>query len=109
MFWLPSSGNASGWASTWKASGRGKKKGAIQKLNRRGVTPDFVTLCNELESRQQLDAIGGAAYLTGLINAVPSALRVEAYAHIVRDTAIRRRLIHAASEVAQLAYDESRD
>ena len=82
---------------------------AIQTLNRKGVTPDFVTLCDELERQERLEAIGGAAYLTGLINTVPSALRVADYARIVRDDAIRRRLINAASEVAQLAYDEGRE
>ncbi len=82
---------------------------AVQTLNRRGVMPDFVTLCDELERRGQLKDVGGAAYLTKLINTVPSALRVEGYAHIVEQAAIRRRLILAASEVAKLAYDEEMD
>ncbi len=82
---------------------------AIHSLNQRSVRPDYVTLCDELERQGRLEEIGGAAYLTHLINVVPSALRVEAYAHIVEQAAIRRRLIQAASEVAQLAYDEELD
>ncbi len=82
---------------------------AIQRLNRDGVVPDYVTLRDELARRGRLESIGGEAYLMGLINVVPSALHVEAYANIVQEAAIRRRLIQAASEVAKLAYDESRD
>jgi replicative DNA helicase len=81
---------------------------AIQRLNRQGIVPDFVTLCDELERRERLERVGGAAYITHLIGAVPSALRVEAYAEIVRDAALRRRLIRAASQVVELAHDERR-
>lgn len=82
---------------------------AIQKLNRAGIIPDYVTLADELERQERLESIGGAAYLGRLINSVPSALRVEAYAGIVREAANRRQLIKAASDVVKLAYDESLD
>ncbi|MCP4540724.1 MAG: replicative DNA helicase [Chloroflexi bacterium] len=78
-------------------------------LHERREPIDFVTLCNELERREQLEEIGGAAYVTRLINAVPSAIHVESYGHIVEHAAIRRRLIGAASEIAQLAYQEEEE
>jgi len=79
---------------------------AILALHERREPIDFVTLCDELERREQLEEIGGAAYITRLINAVPSAIHVEAYGHIAEHAAIRRRLINAASQIAQLAYQE---
>ncbi len=82
---------------------------AIFALHERREPIDFVTLCDELERRGQLEEIGGAAYITHLINAVPSAIHVEAYAHIVEHAAIRQRLISAASQIAQLAYQEAED
>jgi replicative DNA helicase len=82
---------------------------AILALHERREPIDFVTLCDELERREQLEEIGGAAYITRLINAVPSAIHAEAYGHIVEHAAIRRRLIHAATEIAQLAYQEDED
>jgi replicative DNA helicase len=82
---------------------------AILALHERREPVDFVTLCDELERREQLAEVGGAAYLTRLINAVPSAIHVESYGHIVEHAAIRRRLIGAASEIAQLAYQEDED
>jgi len=62
-----------------------------------------------MERREQLEDVGGAAYVTQLINAVPSAIHVESYGHIVEQAAIRRRLINAASRIAQLAYQEDKD
>lgn len=83
--------------------------GAILRLHERREPIDFVTLCDELERQGRLEEIGGAAYVTHLINIVPSAIHVEAYGHIVEQAAIRRRLIDAASRIAQLAYQEDQD
>ena len=82
---------------------------AILTIHEQREPVDFVTLCDQLERRDQLEEVGGAAYITHLINAVPSALHVEAYGHRVEQTAIRRRLISAASDIAQLAYQEEED
>jgi len=82
---------------------------AILALHERREPIDFVTLCDELERQEQLEELGGAAYITHLINVVPSAIHVEAYGHIVEQSAIRRRLISAASQIAQLAYQETED
>jgi replicative DNA helicase len=82
---------------------------AILTVHERREPIDFVTLCDELERRGQLEEVGGAAYITHLINAVPSAIHVEAYGHIVEQAAIRRRLISAASQIAQLAYQEAEE
>jgi replicative DNA helicase len=54
-----------------------------------------------------LAEIGGAAYLTELINQVPSSLHAEAYARIIQQSAVRRRILEAASKIAQLAFNES--
>ena len=68
---------------------------------------DAVTLRRELETRGQLDEIGGPAYLTYLMTVVPTAIHAEGYATLVAQAANRRRLLAAASDIAQLAYDES--
>ncbi len=70
---------------------------------------DFLTICDELERRGQLAEVGGPAFITSLINAVPTAIHVEHYARIVERTAIRRRLIEAAGQIAALAYREADD
>jgi replicative DNA helicase len=82
---------------------------AILDLHERREPADFVTLCDALERSGQLEAVGGAAYLTSLINRVPTSIHVEHYAHIVERTAILRRLIEAAGKIAGLAYGEAED
>jgi len=80
---------------------------AICALYERHEPVDFVTLCDELERQEQLEEIGGAAYITHLINAVPSAIHAESYARIVRDASRRRQALAVASHLAQAVYDES--
>ncbi|MDW8328139.1 MAG: replicative DNA helicase, partial [Anaerolineales bacterium] len=70
---------------------------------------DLITVAKELERRGQLEEAGGVAYLTQLINTVPSSLHVEAYGRIVRRDAMRRNLLEAAGKIAKLAYEEARD
>jgi replicative DNA helicase len=82
---------------------------AILDLHEHRKPADFITLCDELERRNQLEEVGGAAYLTSLINAVPTSIHVEYYAHIVERTAILRRLITAAGQIASIAYEEAED
>lgn len=82
---------------------------AILDLHERREPADFVTLCDDLERRNILQEVGGAAYITQLINNVPSAAYVEHYGHIVERTATLRRLIDAAGQVAALAYEEAQD
>lgn len=78
-------------------------------LHERREPIDFLTVCEELDGREQLDQVGGPAFITSLINAVPTAVHAEHYAHIVERTATRRRLLEAAGQIAALAYQEADD
>lgn len=82
---------------------------ALLTLHERREPADFVTLVDELERNEQLEELGGPAYITELINSTPTAIYVDYYARIVERTAILRRLIRAAEKIAELAYDESND
>jgi replicative DNA helicase len=74
----------------------------------RGENRDYITLCDELERKSDRDhgdrlvAIGGAAYLTSLINACPTSLNIESYAATIVRTAVLRRLIEAGTRVMQI-------
>ncbi len=80
---------------------------AVLDLHERREPADFVTVTDELERRHQLAEVGGQAYVLDLINAVPTSIHVEHYAHIVERTSVLRKLIRAAGQIAQLAYDET--
>ena len=82
---------------------------AIRDLHERREPADLVTLTDELDRREHLAEIGGPAHLTSLINATPTSIHVEYYARIVERTAILRRLIDAAGQIAKLAYQDVDD
>jgi replicative DNA helicase len=78
---------------------------AITSLKRRGIEADFITLCDDLERREKLEQVGGASYITSLINRVPTSVNVDYYGRIVQRTGVLRRLIGACSEIVGLAYE----
>lgn len=80
---------------------------AIMALHERREPVDFLTVVSELERQGKLNDVGGAAYITALINAVPTAVHVEHYAQIVERMSTLRRLIRASTDIAGLAYDGS--
>lgn len=82
---------------------------AISSLNERNAPADLVTVCDELERQGRLNDIGGPAYLTSLISDTPTGINAEHYGHIVERTAVMRRLIGAAGQIARLAYEDSID
>ncbi len=79
---------------------------AFTRLHEKRIPLDFLTVAEELESAGQLAEIGGPAYLTALLNQVPTSLHAEAYGRMVEADAIRRRMLTAANQIATLAYNE---
>ena len=80
--------------------------GGMMRLFERHKPVDLLTLTEELKKKDELDTIGGSAYLTELTNYVPTAAHAEAYAELVAQKAVRRRLIKASGEISELGYDE---
>src|SRR5712692_3671078 len=83
--------------------------GTVQALLERRERIDPLTVQIELARREELGRVGGPAYLRALADAVPTAVEIERYARIVRDRAILRRLLGAATAIAADAYDEPTD
>lgn len=67
---------------------------------------DLISLTNKLKEKNQLENIGGRTYLASLANTVPTAAHVASYAQIVRKKSTLRKLLHAASEITGLGYQE---
>jgi replicative DNA helicase len=66
---------------------------------------DLITLSEHLEQREQLEDVGGFAYLADLAKNTPSAANINAYAEIVAERALVRNLIGVANEIADAGYD----
>lgn len=70
---------------------------------------DILSLSNILEESNNLKTIGGAGYLTSLINSVPTAAHVVHYGKIVQRKKILRDLIDSAHQIIGLGYHEDED
>jgi replicative DNA helicase len=68
-----------------------------------------ITVAHELARRQQLEAAGGAAYLSHLISQVPTSVHVEFYSNIVRRLSMMRQLIMASNQIAGIGYEAPPD
>ncbi|MFH1401841.1 MAG: replicative DNA helicase [Parcubacteria group bacterium] len=82
---------------------------ACLELFEKGEPIDLLSVAGILKDRNQIEAIGGNAYLTDLINSVPTAAHVLNYAKIVQKKRILRDLISASQELGQMGYDEDED
>ena len=78
-------------------------------LSEKNEPSDLITLTNELKYQNLLEEIGGASYLTSLIDSVPTAANIEYYAKIVKEKSILRKLIQAATEIVTQSYEDRGD
>ncbi len=81
---------------------------AIELASRREPI-DILSLTSKLKEKNLLETIGGASYLSELVNAVPTASNIEHYATIVRKKRILRDLISVSQDIGELGYRESED
>lgn len=82
---------------------------AMLKLYHKRSPIDLVTLSDQLASEKKMEGVGGASYLTSLVNCVPTAAHVSRYAQIIQNKSILRRLISAAAKISELSFAESED
>src|SRR5208337_479073 len=77
---------------------------AIQDLFESNEPVDILTVTNLLEERKLLESVGGASYIAALTDAMPTSSNVAAYAKIINEKAVMRRLIQSANEIISFAY-----
>jgi replicative DNA helicase len=82
---------------------------SCQQLYERKEGANQITVAHELARRQQLEAAGGAAYLSHLVSQVPTSVHVEYYSNIVRRLSVMRRLISASNQIAAIGYEAPPD
>ena len=80
---------------------------AVVSLYKENIAVDLVTLTDELKKHNLLDEVGGPSYLATLTSLVPTAANVEHYCRIVKERAILRSLIKAATQIATDCYEDT--
>lgn len=77
---------------------------AMKKLSAEGVSIDAITLAEALEADGHLTPMGGIGYLVEIANNTPSAANILAYASIVADRSLERKIISAGQRICEIAY-----
>tara|TARA_B100002051_G_scaffold276628_1_gene326261 strand:- start:30746 stop:32131 length:1386 start_codon:yes stop_codon:yes gene_type:complete len=79
---------------------------AIQQIFSKGDPVDTISVVTKLKDMNQLERVGGASYITELIETVPAAGNAMYYARQVSDKSTLRNLIHAADDIAEIGYSD---
>jgi replicative DNA helicase len=78
----------------------------MMELAETGRAVDFVTLTEQLGQHKEIESVGGVAYVTSLTDGLPRVKNIEQYVKIVKDKALLRGLIYAATSAIQQAYEQ---
>ena len=76
----------------------------ISELHQKAQPIDIVTVSNSLQTRNELDLIGGPDYLLSLLDKVVSAANIDSHARIIHEKSLLRRLINTSSSLIEKAY-----
>ncbi len=76
-------------------------------MSEQGKTPDPLTVIDSIVASGDEQGFGGAAYVSSLPEQVPSTQNVEVYAQLIREKAVRRRLLEVAQQITESVRSES--
>ena len=82
---------------------------AMISLFEKGNPVDTVAVIEALKQKNELDNVGGAYFITGLVDLVPTAAHVEQYSKIVMEKALLRNLITLSHNIAKEAYNANKE
>lgn len=82
---------------------------AIMELYEKGQPIDVLTVSNKLKNVEQLDQIGGPAYLAELVSFVPSAAHITQYAQIIREKRVLRDLVSTSNDIFENVFSSHED
>ncbi len=79
---------------------------ALQELYKSRTPIDITTIKNELDKQKNLQAVGGIEYISEVIDSVATVANLDYYIKIVKEKALRRKLIDTATEIISDTYEE---
>lgn len=82
---------------------------AVLALFERREPIDMITVPEELRKVNALATVGGAGYLTDLVNLSPVSYHVEHYGKLIKDIALKRKLITTAGKISDMAFMQGRE
>lgn len=71
------------------------------------IAIDYITVSKVLETKGELEEVGGLGYITDLTNYVPSAANFKYYADIIKNDSVLRQVIEASQKVINQAFESA--
>jgi replicative DNA helicase len=75
----------------------------------KGLPVDIITLSDELQRAGALEEVGGASYLSSLMDGVPKSLNIEFHARIIKEKSLLRQLILSSAKIISSSYEQRED
>ncbi len=82
---------------------------ALQEIFTSSAPVDLITLTEALQKKGLLDSIGGTAYISSLLDTIPTSAHIEQYIEIVREKYILRSLISTSTEIIHQCYENKEE
>ncbi len=82
---------------------------ALEELHKTNTPVDITTVKNELDKQKNLNAIGGIEYISEIIDSVATTANLESYINIIKEKAVRRKLIDTATNIITETYEEDKN
>ena len=79
---------------------------AIYNLHQDKKPLDTTVLINEIEKHDNINSIGGIEYLSDVVDSVITAANIDYYIDIVREKALRRKLVEVSTSITTSCFDE---
>ena len=79
---------------------------AMLELYKKSEPIDLITLTEQLSKDERLEGVGGASYLSSIVNLVPTSANVRYHSKIVKEKAVLRGLIRTTTDIISMCYDE---
>ena len=86
-----------------------KTQGPLEILDKKNEPIDTVSVVDVLTKNNDIETVGGAFYISGLVELVPTTAHVVRYIKIVMEKSILRNLIFLANDISKEAFDDSQD
>lgn len=81
--------------------------GMLETMWNQNLPIEFITLTQALRDKQQLDAVGGPAFITNLFTYLPTAANISYYLDAVVEKHTLREIIRVCTEYAARGYEET--
>lgn len=83
--------------------------GKVINLVDKGLPADLLSVTEELQKSGHLDDVGGAAYVSSLMDGVPRSLNIEYHTQTIKEKALLRRLILSSAKTISRSYEQKED